>query len=63
MKTTENSERLGWQVGPGFEPGTSLLPALKFEIYHSASGGALIIKKKINLKIQLINENIFYVAF
>ena len=25
-KTTENSERLGRQVRPGFEPGTSRLP-------------------------------------
>ena len=27
-KTTENSERLGRQVRPGFEPGTSRLPVL-----------------------------------
>ena len=27
-KTTENSERLGQQTRPGFEPGTSRLPVL-----------------------------------
>ena len=30
-KTTENSERLGGQVLPGIEPGTSRLPALSAE--------------------------------
>ena len=30
-KTTENSEQLGRQARPGFEPGTSRLPALRAE--------------------------------
>ena len=40
-KTTENSERLGRQARPGFEPGTSRLPVLS--VKNSATGGANLI--------------------
>ena len=39
-KTTENSERLGRQARPGFEPGTSRLPVLSVTTLPLVERGA-----------------------